>query len=171
IAEEVGDPEIFPCSFDTASKSALIDVVKDRSTHELALAVGADAIEQARRSFASHCLDVINRLKAAILRHCEKLLVEIGCRKAIVGGDFENADQGTRRAGDTGAAMAVGFRKVANGLAANEVVVELARVDKLDGLRGYALVVDVIGAQKAFAVEGFQAGIIHDIHEVRQDAR
>ncbi len=64
---------------------------------------------------------------------------------------------GTRGTGDAGAAVAVGLREVAHRLAADEVVVEAAVVDELDGLRGNAFVVDVIGAEEAFAVEGLQS--------------
>ncbi len=62
VTEKVGDPEIFARCFNTGAKSALVNVVKDCAAHQLALAVGADAIEQARRPLAAQCLDEINRL-------------------------------------------------------------------------------------------------------------
>ena len=74
-------------------------------------------------------------------------------------------------AGDAGAAVAVGLREVADRLAADEVVVEAAGVDELDGLRGNAFIVDIVRAEETFAVEGLQAGIVDDAHEIGQDAR
>ncbi len=48
VAEVVGDPEILARGFDAGAKSALVDVVEHRAAHQFALAVEADAIEQAR---------------------------------------------------------------------------------------------------------------------------
>ena len=76
-----------------------------------------------------------------------------------------------RGAGDASAAVAVRLREVAHGLAADEVAVEAAGVNELDGLRGNAFVVDFVGAEEAFAVEGLQAGIVDHIHEIGHHAR
>ncbi len=115
--------------------------------------------------------DKIDALEAAILGHVEQLLVEFAVDEAIFRGDFEDADQGVRGAGDAGAAVAVRLRKVAHRLAADEVIVEPAGIDELDGLRGHAFVVDIVSAEEAFAVEGLEAGIVDDIHEIGQHAR
>ena len=73
-------------------------------------------------------------------------------------------------AGDSGAAVAVRLREVAHRLAADEVIFKAAGFDQFDGLRGNAFVVDLVSAQEAFAVEGFEAGIVDDIHEIGQHA-
>ena len=65
---------------------------------------------------------------------------------------------GPRRTGDAGAAVAVRLWKVANRLAANEVVVEAAGVNELDGLCRNAFIVDAIGAKQAFPSKDFRLG-------------
>jgi hypothetical protein len=50
--------------------------------------------------------------------------------------------------------VAVGLRKVADRLAADEVIVEATGVDELDSLGGNTLIVDVVGTEETFAVEG-----------------
>jgi hypothetical protein len=54
-------------------------------------------------------------LKAAIFRYSEELLVEFVGGEAIIRSDFENAEHGTRRAGDAGAAVTIRLGKVATG--------------------------------------------------------
>ena len=91
--------------------------------------------------------------------------------EAVVRADFQHADRGTRRAGNAGAAVAVRLRKVAHRLAADEIILEAPGVDQLDGLRGHAFVVHVVGANQALAVEGLQSGIVDHVHEIGQHAR
>ena len=73
---------------------------------------------------------------------CQQLLVEFVVAEAIFSGDFENADHGTRGAGEAGAAVAVGLREVAHRLAADEVILKASVRDQLDRLRGNAFVVN-----------------------------
>ena len=84
---------------------------------------------------------------------------------------FSTPIVGWARPGDAGAAVAVGLRKIADRLAADEVVLEAAVGDEVDGLCGHAFVVDVVGADEAFAVEGLQAGIVDDVEKVGQHTR
>ncbi len=57
-----------------------------------------------------------------------------------------------------GAAVAVGVGEVFYGLAADEVVFQLAVDDDIDGLGGDAFVVDGVGADEILAVEGLERG-------------
>ena len=86
-------------------------------------------------------------------------------------GDFQDADDGTRRAGNAGAGVAVGFGKVAHGRAADEVILQVSVGDQLYRLRGHRLIVNRVGADEIFAIPGLQRRIINDGNEIGQDAR
>jgi hypothetical protein len=98
-------------------------------------------------------------------------LKEFIVAETVLGGDLENGNGGVGWAGNAGAAVAVGLRKVADGLAANEVVLQFAVGDKIDGLGGNAIVIDVVSANESLAIEGLQAGIVNDLELIGQDAR
>ncbi len=66
--------------------------------------------------------------------------------------------------------MTVRLRKVADGLPADEVVVQAAIRDKRHRLLGNTFVVDVVSAEKIFAFPSFEAGIVDGAHELGQDA-
>ena len=168
---ELADPEIFAGGFDAGAKSALIKVGEAGAADQFAFAVGADAIEQARIRCAAERFDIVDALEVAILRHVEQLLIELLVGQAFFGGDFQHADRRASRSGDGGAAMPVGLGKVAHRLASDEIVLKFSIGDEIDGLRGDAFVVDVVGADEAFAVEGLERRIVGDIEEFGQHAR
>ena len=65
--------------------------------------------------------------------------------------------------------MAVGGGEIFNGLATDDVVLQLAVDDDVDGFRGHTFVIDRVGADELLAVEGLERGIVGDVEEVRQD--
>ena len=75
-----------------------------------------------------------------------------------------------RGSSGSGASVAVRGREVLHRLASDEVVFEPAVDDDIDGLRGNAFVVDLIGADEAVAIELRLERIVGDAHELGQNA-
>jgi hypothetical protein len=171
IAIRVGSVEILARSFNAGAEGALIEVVEDSAADQFTLAVRADAVEQARGVGAAESFDVIDALETTVFCQIDELVEEFVVAEAIFGRDLENGDGGAGSASDSGATVAVRLGKVADGLAANEVVLQLAVINEIDGLGGHTFVIDVVGANEGFAIESFQEWIVDDLYLLGEDAR
>jgi len=74
----------------------------------------------------------------------------------------QDAEIGRGIGSGAGAAVAVGRREIADGLATDEIVDERPVVDESHGLRFNTVVVDPIGAYEALALKVVQGRVVDD---------
>ena len=133
---------------------------------------GVDAIEKARSvSWLAERFDTIAVRLALFLDHFDDFLFQVVRRLRFGTFQQQHAKIRARRHASGGATMAVRIREVAQGLAANEVIRERAVFDGIDGLSFHALAIEHVAADKAFALEVLERGVVHDGEKIRQHAR
>src|SRR5579862_33446 len=131
-----------------------------------------DFIQKPRREPRAKGFHIVAKGQVALLAQFDKLFLQLVFRKRLRGGhDKVPQARPGRISRNAGAPMAVGSRKITNGLTADNVIHEHALFDERDFLRWHTLIVYRIVAQQSFSFVRRNRRIIDHRQEIWQNTR